>query len=307
MESARDKVTGEIIEAETLWLLEDIDIKGYICWGCGIDMSPASWRKENKKRPYFSKYRGQSHANDCDADVEENIVNSGLGKNQSIQNQLETLPGLSPSSLLLIQHRDHVDNQIGINEQIIRNLKNKIRNNDQPNLELNKKSRRPVNTIRPICRAFINFPYDRRMSLNVPGLNGYNYLTIFKKLSNNEIKKYGEAKIFYSPLQWCKIIRHNDLLIIPLAAGVWNDNKLTKSYQIHVDWSLWSKAKKTMLFNELEAAQEEAKLAKKEIKKDKAWVFFIGEQDNDNSEIFHVKDQRLICSIIGNIIYPELN
>lgn len=31
MESARDKRTGEIVEAEDLWLLDDVDTSGYVC------------------------------------------------------------------------------------------------------------------------------------------------------------------------------------------------------------------------------------------------------------------------------------
>lgn len=82
MESARDKLTRQIVEAEDLWKLNVVDPKGYECWGCGIDMAPRSWRKENKLRPNFSKYPNQSHAENCDADAEEKIINQGIGKNR---------------------------------------------------------------------------------------------------------------------------------------------------------------------------------------------------------------------------------
>lgn len=304
MQSARDRLTGELVEAETLWKLEYVDPKGYECWGCGIDMSPNSWKKENKKRPYFSKYPNQSHADYCDADAEEQIVDKG--RKESVREQLESAPGLSPSSLLLIEHRDRTDKLLGIDSKKIRLPINSVNQNNESTREPNKQSRRPANTIRPICRAFINFPYDRDMSLNISGVTGNNYMTIFKKLSNGPVQQYEELKIFYSPLQWRKIIPNNDLLIIPLTAGLWIDNKPTQNYQININWSSWSKAKKTILFNELETAQEEARLAKKMGRKDKAWVFFIGEQDKENNEIFYLKDQRLICSIIGDIIYPRL-
>ncbi|EOT8965722.1 hypothetical protein ACKXKM_004600 [Escherichia coli] len=32
MESARDKRTGEIVEAEDLWLLDSVDTEGYVDW-----------------------------------------------------------------------------------------------------------------------------------------------------------------------------------------------------------------------------------------------------------------------------------
>ncbi|VAN63806.1 Uncharacterised protein [Klebsiella pneumoniae] len=38
--------------------------------------------------------------------------------------------------------------------------------------------------------------------------------------------------------------------------------------------------------------------------KDKAWIFFIGEQNAENPEIFYVSDYRLICAIVGHITYP---
>lgn len=41
MESARDKRIREIVETEDLWLLDSVDTEGYVCRGCGIEMSPS--------------------------------------------------------------------------------------------------------------------------------------------------------------------------------------------------------------------------------------------------------------------------
>lgn len=205
MQSARDKLTKKIVEAEDLWKLNVVDLKGYECWGCGIDMAPRSWRKENKMRPNFSKYPNQSHAENCDADAEEKIVNQGIGKKQSIRNILENTPGLSPSALVLIEKREHVGESENSNNKTTYSSINSNSKDKDLNDGINKKSRRPANTIRPICRAFINFPYDRNMSLNISGVSGDNYIKIFKKLVNNEIREYKEKKIFYSSLQWKKL------------------------------------------------------------------------------------------------------
>ena len=80
--------------------------------------------------------------------------------------------------------------------------------------------------------------------------------------------------------------------------------KPSRSYKLHVEWASWSQAKRTALRNELDAAQEEAKDAGKKKLKDRAQVFFIGEQSADDHEIFYVTDYRLICAIIGHIVYP---
>ncbi len=71
------------------------------------------------------------------------------------------------------------------------------------------------------------------------------------------------------------------------------------------EWSGWSQAKRTALRNELEAAQEEAKDAGKKKLKDRAQIFFIGEQSTEDHEVFYVADYRLICAIIGHITYPR--
>lgn len=79
MESARDSRTGEIVEAEDLWLLDDVDTSAYVCWGCGIEMYPSAWQKGSKKRPSFNKMPGKEHIN-CDADAESIAVKQGQKK-----------------------------------------------------------------------------------------------------------------------------------------------------------------------------------------------------------------------------------
>lgn len=299
MESARDKRTGEIVEAETLWMFESIDTDGYECWGCGIDMYPSSWKKENKKRPSFNKKPGKEHV-DCDADAEREIVNQG--QKRSVRQALDSAPGLSPSGLKLIEKRPAVDPDRNVGTLVSSSIQRASPKLGDGNT-LKRESRRNAQTIRPICRAFIQFPYDRDISLNIPGIIGNTYLTAFKKLGNS-IQPYVVSKVFYSQLLW-QAITHDDVkLIIPLS-GEWEGAKPARNYQIHVEWAQWSKAKKTLLLNELEAAQEEAKEAKNAGKKDKAWVFFIGDQDAESLENFYVKDSRLICSIIGHITYPK--
>ncbi|EJQ5971042.1 hypothetical protein NYD91_000823 [Escherichia coli] len=59
--------------------------------------------------------------------------------------------------------------------------------------------------------------------------------------------------------------------------------------------------------NELETVQEEAKEAVNKKAKERAQVFFIGEQSTENPEIFYVSDYRLICAIMGYIFTPDVN
>ncbi|BBV03744.1 TPA: hypothetical protein ACS78B_000407 [Providencia alcalifaciens] len=304
MESARDKCTREIVEAEDLWLLDNVDTEGYVCWGCGITMHPAAWEKDKKVRAYFKKKRHIQHHHDCDADAETTVIRQG--QQESVRNILESAPGLMPSGLKLIEQRPVVEPDIAggeNNSSSTRSVSSASGEGSSPE----RQSRRQVNAIRNICRAFIRFPHDRVMSLNVPGISGQIYMTAFKKL-RSQIQSYPEPKIFYAPLLWNGFSENDEKLIIPLS-GEWEvddsgKSKSTRSYQIHIEWIGWSKAKRTVVRKELEAARTEAIEANGKGMKDKAWVFFIGKQDIKNPEIFYVSDYRLICAIVGYITYP---
>ncbi|WP_036770768.1 hypothetical protein [Photorhabdus australis] len=304
MESARDKRTGEIVEAEDLWLLDSVDIEGYVCWACGITMQPAAWEKDKKVRAYFKKKRGIEHLPKCDADAETTVV--GQGRRKSVRHILDSAPGLSPSGLKLVEQRPMVDPD-AVNGENRADSKRSVSTKFSEGNTPTKQSRRPSQTIRPICRAFIRFPHDRGMSLNIPGISGQIYMTVFKKLQK-EVQPYPEPKIFYAELLWNKFSENDEKLIIPLS-GEWGKDesgklKPTRSYQIHIEWAGWSKAKRTVVRKELEAARTEAKESKGKGLRDKAWVFFIGEQNAENPEIFYVSDYRLICTIVGHITYP---
>ncbi|AGP46865.1 hypothetical protein SOD10_39350 [Serratia plymuthica] len=303
MESARDKRTREIVEAEDLWLLDSVDTEGYVCWGCGIEMYPSAWQKGSKKRPSFNKMPGKEHIN-CDADAESTVVKQGQKK--SVRHLLDSAPGLMPAGLKLIERRPAVDHDATGSENKPSSTRSASSTSSEGHAPV-RQSRRPVNAIRQICRAFIRFPYDRGMSLNIPGIHAETYMTVFKKLKD-PIQSYPERRVFYSQLLWQKFEQDESRIIIPLS-GEWTKDesgkpKPSRSYKLHVEWGNWSKAKRTMLLNELDTVQEEAKEAVNKKAKERAQVFFIGEQSADNPESFYVTDYRLICAIMGHITYP---
>lgn len=192
MESARDKRTGEIVEAEDLWLLDSVDTEGYVCWGCGITMYPAAWEKDKKVRAYFKKKRHIHHRHECDADAESTVIRQG--QKASVRNILDSAPGLMPSGLKLIEKRPVVEPGFSGDESKSSSTRSASSRSGEGNSP-ERQSRRQVNAIRNICRAFIRFPHDRGMSLNVPGISGQIYMTAFKKL-RNEVQPYPEPKIF---------------------------------------------------------------------------------------------------------------
>lgn len=305
MDSAQDKVTGEIIEAEQLWLIENVDRDRYICRGCGIKLIPKSFEQDNVRRPYFAQLPGLDHIPGCDVDGEKKLVKAGRTKRLSTAQ--EGFPAPYPSRLVLIDERPVVDGDAP------RDTEPKGHRNGQgtPRPESGNTStprKRAANTIRPICRTFIRFPYDRDLDLSIPGINAKNYLTAFKKIKWDELCRYSEARIFYSPILWKKATETEEYLEVLVDAGEREDKKLTNGYRVRIEWAEWSKAKRTYVRNELEAARKEAIDAKGKDSKTKlkGYLFFIGEQDIRDMTLFKVRDHRLICCLVDEIIYPTL-
>ncbi len=298
MDSAWDIRAEKKVYGEELWALEVVDAKGYRCWGCAIPLYPASYVREEKiQRPHFRLYPKTLHVKGCDADAEAVLI--GEGKKKSVREHLEKAPGLSPARLSLIEQRTHRDDESLSPLENSTAASAETRSRDVNDREAKGTSRRPANTLRPICKAFMNFPYDRNMSLQVPSVAGDSYLSVFKNIPRNHLKVLPTTQIFYSALSWSKLSIGEDQLTIKLAPHTWEDKKPTGHYQLNVDWKDWAKRTKTMLSNELDAARLEAIKAKGTSAV--AWVFFLGNQDEANPEIFHVSDHRLICVLVGEI------
>lgn len=305
MDSAQDKVTGEIIEAEQLWLIENVDKDRYICRGCGIKLNPKSFERDNIRRPHFALLPGLDHIPGCDVDGEKKLVKAGRTKRLSTTH--EGFPAPYPSRLVLIDERRVVgDAPAADTEPKARRGGQDASRPENGNTSTTRK--RAANTIRPICRTFIRFPYDRDLDLSIPDINAKNYLTVFKKLKWDELCRYSEARIFYSPILWKKATETEEYLEVLVDAGERQVKKLTNGYRVRIEWAEWSKAKRTYVRNELEAARKEAIDTKGKDSKTKlkGYLFFIGEQDIKDLTLFRVRDHRLICCLADEIIYPKL-
>lgn len=296
MESAIDGVTGEIIDAEQLWLIENVDKERYRCRGCGAKAIPASFQPENVVRPHFRA----SHSPDCDITGEAKLI--ARGRQEKLGSKLTGFPAPYPSKLVLSDQRVVVDGDPGGAHPAPSSTRGQPRVGGGTS-DLQRK--RSAGTIRPISRAFINYPYDRYLDLDVPGVEAKTYAQVFKKLKWDELLSYPDQKIFYAAIRWAAPLRTDDYLEVSLDGGERNDKKLVRPYRVRVAWRDWSKSQRTYVSNELEAARKEAMLEAEQKTKRKGYLFFIGEQDAGDLTLFRVADHRLICCVVDEIIWPK--
>ncbi|CAE6694186.1 hypothetical protein R69619_00396 [Paraburkholderia nemoris] len=302
MHSALDSITKEIVEAETLWEIElngGVDKDRYRCIGCGEKVWPASYKADNVNRPYFHMRPPTVHV-DCDAERQLEWINKG--KKGRITPRDGQFPAHYPSRLVLRDPRRVIDTGT-VNGAAPENTPEGGRRPRDPNA---RRTERPTSagTIRPICRSFINFPYDRDRELRVDGIEGDTYLTVFKKLKWDTLRQIVAPKLFYAQLSWKAATETDDYLDVTLDAGEWGDDRKKpplSPFRVRIDWRDWSKARRTVVAKEIDATRKEGPKDSAE----KGYLFFIGTQDAGDLTLIHVSDSRLVCSLAADIQYPK--
>jgi len=303
--TARDKYTLELVEAEDLWIISTIDQSRYICRGCEVGVFPASYIKEvNKRRPYFTLGPVNQHSNGCDVDGEVKLINSA--KRRSV-GSADGFPLPFPNRLAMNDERSVIPTEAPLRD----GREGSGRKSRGTDSGISRKHHgHTVKTIRPACRTYINFPFDRAiLPFSIPGVYGTTYAEIFWYLGSKRPSHFKNPKhLYYAAIRWTvDPVLTDASCVLTLNVGNWNQE--TKKHEslsrIHVNWSTWSQSRRDTLMREFEVTREEAAEKAKKNSRQKGWVFFVGEQDSVDPEIFHVNNHNLICCLPGEMIWPH--
>jgi hypothetical protein len=295
----------ELVEAEELWTMDHVDKDGYVCYGCVTKVHPASFDKEkNKRRPYFS-LRDKSHQSGCDVDGAEKIV--ARAKKERVRTP-DGFPLPFPSKLSLVDERPVAGGGSTAKGGGVEGREPSKGGAGDPSRR--RHHGHTVKTIRPACRAFVNFPNDRdALPLEIPDLPGKTYAGVFKYVGSKKPEPLPmPRRLFYSAIRWkAKAEKSAEFFEITLNAGEWDQaiRDFRSLCKVRVDWSGWSAARRSSLESEFEAARDEAMEQAKKDSKVKGWCFFVGTQDAGDPTVFHVDDRRLICCLPAHIIWPD--
>lgn len=306
MDTARDKHTLELVEAEELWNMAIVDSDGYTCRGCATQVFPASYdKKRNKKRPYFSLGPVNKHKPGCDVDGDEKTVTRA--KKERIGTP-EGFPLPFPSRLTLTDERPVVPGGTGQSGGGQEGTRTGTRAGI--GVAPNRHHGHTVKTIRPACRAFLNFPYDRdHLPLAIPDVPGDTYAKIFWYLASKKPEQFKTPRhLYYAAIRWkAEPVITEMYCELTLNAGEWDDKeKQHKSLsRVRIDWSNWSQSRKDSLVREFETTRVEASEQAKADSQIKGWIFFVGAQDSVDPSVFHVNDYRLVCCLPGNMIWSK--
>lgn len=305
MDTAREKRTLELVEAEELWSINAVDRDGYICRGCVTQVFPASYDKNrNKKRPYFSLGPVNKHETGCDVDGEEKIVKRA--SKERLGNS-EGFPLPYPNRLTFTDERLVTSGGI---DSLKEGAEERTRSRTSNEIEPRRHHGHTVKSIRPVCRAFINFPYDREgLPLAIPNIPGDTYAKVFWYVGSKKPEHFRlPTHLYYAAIRWKAAPelteKHCELT---LNAGEWDDkeNGFKSLCRIRVNWMDWSQARKNSLMKEFETTREEAIEAAKLDSQIKGWIFFVGTQDAADPTLFHVDKYRFICCLAAKLVWPN--
>lgn len=303
MNIARDRTTGEIVDAQDLKAIgELVDQGNYECPACGTPLLPCSFMKYHVRIPHFRE--GQPHADDCDIDGKNKPRKRAKGNRKA--NAENGTPERYPNRLVLKDKRtvapQHGDIAGGSKGTRAQHLSEEV-------LSKARQERHwAARTIRPICKTFLTFPRDRKsMTLEITGIDTNRYVYAFKKI-NQYTTHYDKKRIFYAKVSWTSPRFHDYTIDIPLGVGHWQNGKLVLPFRIKVDCSNWGQRTKNYIVNEINDVRESVIAAKKQQNNNKnkeGLIFFIGQQDDADPMLFHVNDHRLICCLFEELFYPE--
>ncbi|WP_363799799.1 hypothetical protein ABU614_06530 [Lysobacter firmicutimachus] len=297
MDRALDTLTGEEIDAEDLWDLEVVDPGRYECHGCDIQVFPASYRKDiNKKRPYFFKPKDVDHRPDCGAQDEDGCLQRA--RSERIPEEQLSRAGFMPNRLVLRAPREAQATPGDGGREAARG--HRPARGDAGEADGTRRHATTANTLRRIAKDYARFPYNRNSPLHIDGIAGRSYDQAIRRLKFDAVVRYAQAQVWLTQIAWSA--RHEDdaeRFEIVLSVGDREAGRVVRPYRIRVHWAAWSARARNALRTEVEVLVQEHKAHRGSGKA--AWVFFIGEQDAQEPELFHVRDQRLICTLYGEM------
>ena len=170
-----------------------------------------------------------------------------------------------------------------------------------------KRHNSTVQLIRKLCLTYLVFSEPNVLSnMNLDassvGIKGNTYSTVFKLIPNNMTEKDPSKHIFFSEITWKKPLMDGDIITLILDSGVWKieqveqdgklvENRYIEKYKLEIHTSLWSKSKIEFILQEIEIYRRLTALSKG-LKK--SYVFFIGQQKDEDIMCFTVDDYKYI-------------
>lgn len=318
MNQARNKISGDVIDAESLKHLYEDGLPDYECIDekCKIILVPCSFKPINKNRPYFKSLKGENHAKQCKFSEYLKLLEKARNRMLTAY-ELEDMPFPTKFKKLKQEKAENTTFKSTNIEQVQNGQVGTRKQASGEFVEILNKSK-VVASISPIVDFYIKCPYNRGVALEIEIENEIKmYKYWFKRIQKPiATGNYKGKRIFFGRLHAGenKITESEKTIEITLfeseswEKGAYNKPaKQMNPFIVSINKTLISKNKVSRIKNEINYVIEDKKTdfkAGQINKKKDAFIFFLGEAPTKNTPYkFNVLDGSLVSRYTQ--IYPN--
>ncbi|BCL70541.1 hypothetical protein TUMSATVNIG1_25030 [Vibrio nigripulchritudo] len=292
MDEARIVESGEVVTAEDLYFIVNVDKTNFCCDECEVPLVPCSYIKDfNLRKPYFKTYPDRNHKSWCETESASKIKKKGQRSRLTSE---EGFPLAYPNRFKL---RKESASEVSGTLSGRGNKKGRLgsRNaNEFP--DYSRKTNYETSSFKSIVNEYFDFPHDRDRELFFEGVSADTYSTVFQRIENTIGRQHfrlqgEEMKVYYSTLSWKIAEAVDDVLQIELSRGKWVDKKNERPYYVEIDMSVWPKQSKTKFINHYKNVVETVRGTS-----NKALIAFLGMQDVDDDYFRFFAQNRLLIA-----------
>lgn len=317
MFTARIKYTDEIIEADELKVLENVQSLEFACVdkNCNIPLIPSSYKENNKKRPFFKKYKNQEHSPKCSYSKYLHFLE--IGKTRRLT-ELEFEKLEYPSQLVISQPKTR---EMDTSTSDVLPEGDSVSTKRISNGEFTDAahSNRKVTAISQIVDFFLSCPYNRDVQLDLLGTKAA-YIYQFKRIFGENTGQYIDNKIFYGTIDLKdldSLRSEDDSVIIKLhECERWEENtrsfinskRRVNPYFLKINKEEITKYKLSRILKERETVLNQSKNDFfNKIKKSgvEAYVFFLGRKPSPETPYLFEAINGFVTFRYAQIFHPD--
>lgn len=309
MDFAWDTTQQCYINAEDLWGIEPhvVQQRSYCCPFCAIPLTPCSYQRDNLKRPYFSA-RQRVHAPECTPTSA--AAGAANASTSPTHRSGPPEPYINKVRFPSLEHHERGGTQVSP-------LSNREITADGTNGAHGPLPRHAhtAQAIRAVVRWYLHNPDKATAALDIPGVHGRTYGTIFCAIRYQEGYRFAGQHLFYGSFQYttpptepAPAQPYWDITFIQgqSRAKVAQPQK----FRVHVHVDRWPPGQQDWFAHELNIALEETKAAHHhttsraqrrgthqpttKTRQVEPWMFFVGEPDQTDPFLFHVRHYHAI-------------
>lgn len=273
------------------------------CLGCELRLIPKGidpkatevpGKEVRHPSPHFAiKVAKSTHDDECDIDGYLNFANTQAGKRT--YPEYGGFPFGYPSKLVLTTSTQ-VPSTLDTNNLSAVSKQSSLLGKDHSQ-GVTREKNKTVKTLKLLVKHFLSFPEEeyRNLPLTVPGVGLSTYKDVFHRLCWRPGYEYKAVRIYFAELLWKYTDIGEHKIYLPTVEGDWSKGPPTKSLYLELDMENWGDTSKRLTKRWIESCVKKAKYPEKQ----KAWVFFLGNQVEGNDLKFQLfeNDFRLVYCV----------